>query len=140
MSVNIQGDSEQLITLGIEPKFDRSMSMLQNFALGFTYLSPVVGAYTLFDSSLATGGPPMIWTYLIAGAGQLLVALIFGELVSQYPLAGGLYPWAGGFIWFVCSFLLVCFYLPLSGGSTNCLCSPVPKHLMALFLPPFLQV
>lgn len=37
-------------------------------------------------------------------------------------------------------FLLVCFYLPLSGGSTNCLCSPVPKHLMALFLPPFLQV
>ena len=94
MSVNIQGDSEQLIALGIEPKFDRSMSMLQNFALGFTYLSPVVGAYTLFDSSLATGGPPMIWTYLIAGAGQLLVALIFGELVSQYPLAGGLYPWA----------------------------------------------
>lgn len=94
MSANMQGDSEQLRALGVEPKFDRSMSMLQNFALGFTYLSPVVGAYSLFDSSLATGGPPMIWTYVIAGAGQLLVALIFGELVSQYPLAGGLYPWA----------------------------------------------
>ncbi|MBJ7437979.1 MAG: amino acid permease [Sphingopyxis sp.] len=94
MTVNLKEDTERLVALGVEPKFDRSMSMLENFALGFTYLSPVVGAYTLFDSSLATGGPPMIWTYLIAGVGQLLVALIFGELVSQYPLAGGLYPWA----------------------------------------------
>lgn len=87
-------DEEQLAALGYAPEFRREMSLWANFSLGFTYLSPVVGVYTLFATSLADGGPPMIWSLLIVGAGQLLVALVFGEVVSQYPLAGGLYPWA----------------------------------------------
>jgi len=70
------------------------MSGWQNFSLGFTYLSPVVGVYSVFALALTTGGPAMIWWYLIAGAGQLLVCLVFGEIVSQFPIAGGLYPWA----------------------------------------------
>ncbi|GHB88817.1 amino acid permease [Streptomyces spinoverrucosus] len=65
-----------------------------NFALGFTYLSPVVSTYTLFATALATGGPPMIWAFVLAGCGQFLVALVFGEVVAQYPIAGGVYPWA----------------------------------------------
>ncbi|QKW11149.1 amino acid permease [Streptomyces sp. NA04227] len=65
-----------------------------NFALGFTYLSPVVSTYTLFGTALAEGGPPMIWAFVLAGAGQFLVALVFGEVVAQYPIAGGVYPWA----------------------------------------------
>lgn len=87
-------DDARLEALGVKSDFDRSMSMLENFALGFTYLSPVVGVYTLFDSSLQTGGSPMIWSYVIAGLGQFLVALIFGEVVSQFPISGGIYPWA----------------------------------------------
>ena len=70
------------------------MSLWANFSLGFTYLSPVVGDYTLFAIALATGGPPMIWWLVIVGVGQFLVALVFGEVVSQYPVAGGVYPWA----------------------------------------------
>lgn len=69
------------------------MSFMENFALGFTYLSPVVGVYSVFAFGLAAGGPPMIWSYGIAGLGQLLVALVFGEIVSQFPITGGLYPW-----------------------------------------------
>jgi amino acid transporter len=87
-------DSAQLEALGYDSKFDRSMSLWANFALGFTYLSPVVGVYTVFAFALATGGPPMFWSYLFVGLGQLLVALVFGEIVSQFPIAGGLYPWA----------------------------------------------
>ncbi|HVZ91800.1 MAG TPA: amino acid permease [Rhizomicrobium sp.] len=87
-------DSRQLAALGYAAKFDRSMSVWENFALGFTYLSPVVGVYSVFDLGLATGGPPMFWSYFIAGAGQFLVCLIFGEVVSQFPISGGLYPWA----------------------------------------------
>ncbi len=87
-------DSEMLSRLGVDSQFDRSMSTLENFALGFTYLSPVVGAYSLFDSSLRAGGAPMIWSYFLAGAGQFLVALVFGEIVSQFPISGGVYPWA----------------------------------------------
>ena len=62
-------------------------------ALGFTYLSPLVGVYSLFAYSLSIGGPPSIWWIVIVGLGQLMVALVFGEVVSQYPLAGGIYPW-----------------------------------------------
>ncbi|MGA2002571.1 MAG: amino acid permease [Terriglobales bacterium] len=87
-------DSAQLEALGYDSKFDRSMSMWANFSLGFTYLSPVVGVYTLFAIAFAAGGPAMFWTYLFVGIGQLFVALVFGEIVSQFPIAGGLYPWA----------------------------------------------
>ncbi|MFD5074892.1 APC family permease [Streptomyces sp. NPDC058371] len=75
-------------------EFRKDMGPWANFALGFTYLSPVVSTYTLFGTALATGGPPMIWAFLMAGAGQFLVALVFGEVVAQYPIAGGVYPWA----------------------------------------------
>lgn len=87
-------DDARLAALGYESHFKRDMSTWANFSLGFTYLSPVVGIYTLFGFALATGGPPMIWSLLIVGLGQLLVALVFGEIVSQYPIAGGVYPWA----------------------------------------------
>ncbi|GAA4083406.1 APC family permease [Actinomadura miaoliensis] len=87
-------DDARLAALGYTSRFRRDMSLWANFSLGFTYLSPVVGVYALFAFSLATGGPPMIWSFLVAGLGQLLVALVFGEIVSQYPVSGGLYPWA----------------------------------------------
>ncbi|MFG2542881.1 APC family permease [Streptomyces sp. NPDC048594] len=77
-----------------ESEFRKEMGPWANFALGFTYLSPVVSTYTLFGTALAEGGPPMIWAFVLAGCGQFLVALVFGEVVAQYPIAGGVYPWA----------------------------------------------
>src|SRR5918995_306989 len=87
-------DAAHLHALGYESDFKREMSPWANFSLGFTYLSPVVGVYTLFAYALATGGPPMIWSFVIVGVGQLMVALVFSEIVAQYPVAGGVYPWA----------------------------------------------
>ena len=87
-------DSDHLGALGYEDSFDRSMSLWANFALGFTYLSPLVGVYSLFALALSVGGPPSIWWLFIVGAGQFLVSLVFGEVVSQYPIHGGIYPWA----------------------------------------------
>lgn len=89
----LTADEAQLAALGYTAKFDRTMSLWENFALGFTYLSPVVGVYSVFNSSLAVGGPPMVWSYVIAGIGQMLVCLIFSEVVSQFPISGGIYPW-----------------------------------------------
>ena len=87
-------DGEHLQVLGYDDTFNRSMSLWANFALGFTYLSPLVGVYSLFALALSVGGPPSIWWIFIVGAGQLLVSLVFGEVVSQYPIHGGIYPWA----------------------------------------------
>lgn len=87
------GDSEHLEALGYTDSFHRSMTLWGNFALGFTYLSPLVGVYSLFALALSVGGPPSIFWLLIVGAGQLLVSLVFSEVVSQYPIHGGIYPW-----------------------------------------------
>lgn len=86
-------DGDHLSVLGYSDSFDRSMSLWANFALGFTYLSPLVGVYSLLAVALAAGGPPSIWWIVIVAAGQMLVALVFGEVVSQFPIAGGIYPW-----------------------------------------------
>jgi len=94
VSVNSHmGDAEHLKVLGYDDSFKRNMSFWATFALGFTYLSPLVGVYSLFAVALTTGGPPSIFWIVIVGAGQLLVSLVFGEVVSQYPIAGGIYPW-----------------------------------------------
>ncbi len=87
-------DAAQLAELGYESRFERRMGLWENFALGFTYLSPVVGVYSTFAIAFMAGGPPMIWSIVIAGLGQLLVALVFAEIVAQFPVAGGVYPWA----------------------------------------------
>jgi amino acid transporter len=90
----MDADAEQLRALGYTAKFDRSMSVWENFALGFTYLSPVVGVYSVFDVGMTAGGPPMLWSYFLAAIGQFIVCLTFCEVVSQFPISGGLYPWA----------------------------------------------
>src|SRR3954447_14579025 len=87
-------DNDYLRALGYEEKFDRGINLWSNFALGFLYLSPLVGVIALLGLGLSTAGPAAIWWIVIVGAGQYLVAMVFGEVVSQYPLAGGLYQWA----------------------------------------------
>ena len=37
----------------------------------------------------------VFWSYLVVGVGQALVCLVFCEIVSQYPITGGILPWAG---------------------------------------------
>ncbi len=93
MSQQGHSDSAHLSALGYESNYHRSMSVWSALALGFTYLSPLVAIYALFGLGLATAGPSSIWWIIIVGAGQLLVALVMGEVVSQFPIAGGIYPW-----------------------------------------------
>lgn len=87
-------DERQLASLGYRQQLSRSLGLFSNFAVGFTYLSPVVGVYALFGFGLATGGPAFFWTMPIVIAGQALVVLTFSEVASQFPVAGGIYQWA----------------------------------------------
>lgn len=106
-------DAEHLKSLGYEQNFDRTMSLWSNLALGFLYLSPLVSVVAMLAQGLATAGPPSMFWILIVGAGQLLVALVFGEVVAQYPIAGGLYQWArrlwnGQYAWMLSWIYLAC--------------------------------
>ena len=82
------------------------LGLFANFSVAFTYLSPMVGIYSLFILGLGTGGPAYIWLNLIPIIGMLFVALVFGELASHYPVAGALYQYSKfsvgpGYGWFV---------------------------------------
>ncbi len=76
--------------------FHRSMSLWSNIALGFTYLSPLVGVYSLFAYSLSLGGPPAIWWIVIVGTGQFLVALSSAKSCPNTRSPGASIPGAEG--------------------------------------------
>jgi amino acid transporter len=90
----VGADERQLAALGYRQQLSRSLGLLSNFAVGFTYLSPIVGVYTLFAFGVATAGPAYIWSYPIVLIGQFFVVFTFGEVASQYPLAGGIFQWS----------------------------------------------
>ena len=100
------GDDARLESLGYKPQLNRVLGLFANFSVAFTYLSPMVGIYTLFVLGVGTGGPAYIWLNFIPIIGMLFVALVFGELASHYPVAGAVYQYSKfsvgpGYGWFV---------------------------------------
>ena len=85
------GDHDRLADLGYRQELSRVLSLFDNFSVAFSYLSPMVGVYSLFVLGVGAGGPRYLWLMPLVVAGMLLVALVFGELGSHYPLAGALY-------------------------------------------------
>ena len=89
-----QSDDARLAALGYQPQLRRVLGFFTNFAVAFTYLSPMVGIYSLFLLGVAMAGPAYLWLTFIPVIGMLFVALVFGELASHYPVAGGLYQYS----------------------------------------------
>src|SRR5690349_19246127 len=102
----VQSEDARLESLGYEPQLNRVLGFFANFSVAFTYLSPMVGIYSLFVLGVGTGGPAYVWLTWIPVIGMLFVALVFGELASHYPIAGALYQYSKfsvgpGYGWFV---------------------------------------
>jgi amino acid transporter len=94
-AVDVGGSEDaRLQSLGYTPQLNRVLGLFSNFAVAFTYLSPMVGIYSLFVIGLGMGGPAYIWLTFIPVAGMLFVALVFGELASHYPVAGALFQYS----------------------------------------------
>jgi amino acid transporter len=93
-SATIDDDDARLASLGYNPQLNRVLGLFSNFSVAFTYLSPIVGVFSLFAFGAGMAGPAYVWTTWIPVAGMLLVALVFGELASHYPIAGALYQYS----------------------------------------------
>lgn len=72
----------------------RSMSIWNSFTLGFAVVSPVVGLYAIIGVQTQVTGGGWFIALLICLLMQLLVATVYAELASQFPIAGGAYKWA----------------------------------------------
>jgi amino acid transporter len=72
----------------------REFSFVSTLALAFAFISPIVALYSIFALGMMSAGPAFWWAFGVVLAGQMLVALVFGELGSRWPLVGGTYQWA----------------------------------------------
>src|ERR1700712_953997 len=81
-------EDSQLESLGYRPELRRVLGLFDNFSIAFSYLSPMVGVYSLFVLGAGAAGPAYIWLMIPVVLCMLLVALVFGELGSHYPIAG----------------------------------------------------
>src|SRR4051812_50000294 len=118
------GDDARLENLGYEPQLNRVLGFFENFAVGFTYLSPMVGIYSLFILGVALAGPAYIWLTFIPLIGMLFVALVFGEFASHYPVAGALYQYSKfsvgpAYGWFVGWFYGIALLVTVAAGGNG---------------------
>ena len=120
-------EGERLAALGYRQELSRVLSLFDNFSVAFSYLSPMVGIYSLYTLGLGTGGPRYIWTMPIVVGLMLLVALVFGELASEYPLSGALYQYGkysvsaryGWFIGWIYGFALLATVASVDSGAVG---------------------
>src|SRR5580658_9519993 len=92
-TVPLASDEQVLERFGYRQELKRSLGYFSAFALSFSVISVTTGLFANYGSGLQIGGPAFIWTWLIVGVGQLLVALVFARLARQIPLSGYAYQW-----------------------------------------------
>jgi amino acid transporter len=95
MSVTPQKDISTVNSEPVVPdKLHRSMGVWHNFTLGFAVVSPVVGLYAIIGVQTTVTGGGWFAALAICLVMQLLVATVYAELSSQFPIAGGAYKWS----------------------------------------------
>lgn len=87
-------DESDLGEFGYKQELNRSLSFWTTWALGFAFVSPIVGLYTVVALGATTAGPAWVWALPIVIVGQLLVAFVYASLATRWPIAGGIYQWS----------------------------------------------
>ena len=77
----------------IPQELARGLSVFDNAALGVAAISPVVGLYAVVLVGMTVAGPAWVWVLPIALVGQCLLLVVYAELASEFPVAGGAYQW-----------------------------------------------
>jgi amino acid transporter len=78
----------------VDHTLKREFRLWSSFAFAFAFISPIVALYGIFGLAIMTAGPSFWWAFLLVFLGQVLVALVFGTLVSRWPLEGSIYQWS----------------------------------------------
>ena len=88
LSERQNADEHLLHSHGYDQQLHRGLSLWSSFSVGFATVSPVVGIYSVMSLGAMNAGPSWVWIVPLCLALQLLVALVYAELASQYPNAG----------------------------------------------------
>jgi amino acid transporter len=88
------GEDQHIRELGVEPVFKRVLGLAAVAFLAIAFQGPTAAAFTVAIAMVSIMGPSLIWTVPVILVFQLVLALIWAELCSHYPLTGGVYQWA----------------------------------------------
>lgn len=112
--VAVDADAARLRELGYVQELERSLRMVDNVALGFAGISPIVGLYAVVLVGTLVAGPAWVWVLPVALAGQCLLLAVYSELASEFPIAGGAYQWSrrliGGAYGWMTGWVAICAY------------------------------
>ncbi len=107
-------DAQRLAELGYRQELARGLRFFDNAAMGFATISPVVGLYAVVLVGTAVAGPAWVWVLPVALAGQCLLLVVYAELASEFPIAGGAYQWSrrlmGGAYGWLSGWVAICAY------------------------------
>jgi amino acid transporter len=122
-------DDDVVATYGYRRELRRTLRSFSLFAVAFSIVSISTGIFLNFGFGINAFGPAMIWTWPIAGVGQIVMALIIAELSTKIPLAGYAYQWGARLVnstygWFTGFTALL--YMTITGGAIILTgCSPL---------------
>ncbi len=99
-------DEDVLASFGYKQELRRALHFFSLFAVAFSIISITTGLTLNYSFVVVNFGPAGIWTWLIAGAGQMMLAFIIAELATRIPIAGYAYQWGARLMnstygWFV---------------------------------------
>jgi amino acid transporter len=85
-------DAENLRKLGYKQELNRTLGLFSSFGVQFTSIAIASATFTTLIVGFGFFGPASFWSFIIGGALQVAtVGLAVAQLVSAYPLAGGVY-------------------------------------------------
>jgi urea carboxylase system permease len=87
-------DAADLAQFGYRQELKRGLGFFSSFAIAFSYISPTTGIFALFALGLSTIGGVFFWSWPIVAAGQFMIALVFAEVSSHFPVAGSVFQWS----------------------------------------------
>ena len=126
-------------SFGYKQELRRALKLFSLYAVAFSIISITTGISLNYAAAIGAMGPASIWLWIVASAGQLLVALVVAELGTRIPLAGYSYQWGARLVntaygWFTGFIGLA--YLSVGAAAINYL---VVAPLVATLLQPVIH-
>ena len=83
------------IMTSVAPSFDRRMKMIGCLLITLSSVTPASSIFIVVPGVVEQAGSGALWSFAIAAVVSLLVAYVYAELASAFPLTGGEYAIVG---------------------------------------------
>jgi hypothetical protein len=92
---HLDADAQRLQDLGYKQEFKREINLFVQAGFAFSTMAVLPSWMVSFGPCLSAGGPSsLFWGWFVVSPFVMCIALSMSEVISAYPLAGGVYSWS----------------------------------------------